>query len=290
MTTRFSADIDFQALYNYVLRELHEPENTGSEAVTLDLVKDTVNSVYAEVFNDQRIKPSARENDVSFTLANDTTLATDSAIGDLTLTLTDSSSFKTAGKVLLLSEFADYTANNLTDTLSGVTGLQMPHSAGEIVRQLYPLSAIASDIDEEQIQYLDVNGVIQNVMGYENLISQANFYPNTYGVYKKHIIFSSQSTVGGTSQLAKALMIYTQKITPMSATTDKPSLIPNQWRVPVLVYGACQKIAASDAFRTSWDYWKQEYDKALSQYIAFKNSRVRDVNNKRRPSIYSSYR
>lgn len=203
MTTRFSADMDFQALYNYVLRELHEPENTGSEAVPLDLVKDTVNSVYAEVFNDQRMKPSARENDVSFLLANDTTLATDAAAGDVSLVLTDSSSFRAAGKVLLLSEFADYTANNLTTTLSGVTGLTMPHEAGEVVRQLYPLSSIASDIDEEQIQYVDVNGIPQNVMGYERLISNINFCPNTYGVYKKHLIFSAQSTVGGTTEQAK---------------------------------------------------------------------------------------
>jgi len=289
-TAYYSSDIDFVNLQNLTLRELREPEATGSEAVPVELVKDMINTVYAEAFNDQRMKQSAREKDISFNLANDTTLVSDVLAGAVTLPLSDSTTFRTAGKVLLESEIADYTGNTIiTNTLTGVTNIDINHLSGEVVRQMYPLSSIASDIEAEQIQYLDVNGIPQQYISYENLITATRFYPNSYAVYKGHIIFSRQSTTGGTTVLPKVLMIYTQKVTPLSMTTDKPSLIPNSWRIPILVYGAAMKIAASDAFRTSWDWWDKEYNKALSQYIAFKNNRVKDINNKRRPVAMSPF-
>ena len=289
MPIYFSSDIDFENLQNLVLRELKEPESTGSEAVPIQLVKDVLNIVYSEAFNDQRMKQSAREKDISFNLANDTTLAADAAAGDTTLSLTDSSTFRTAGKVLLTSEIADFTGN-AANTLTGVTNLNIAHISGEVVRQLYPLISIASDIETESIQYIDVNGIPQQYMSYENLITATRFYPNSYAIYLGHIIFSRQSTTGGSSVQPKCLMMYTQKVTPLSATTDKPALIPNSFRVPILVYGAAMKIAASDAYRTSWDWWEKQYEKGLSQYIAFKNNRVIDRNNKRRPSVYNIYR
>jgi len=288
MSTYFSTNIDFINLVNLTLRELKEPEGTGSEAVPLGLVKDTLNMVYAEAFNDQRMKQSARENNISFTLANDTTLAADANIGDLTLTLSDSSTFLTAGRVLMQSEMVDYTTNDLNQTLGGLSGLQIGQLSGAIVRQMYPLTTLAADIQEESVQYLDVNGIPQTFMEYPTNITAIYFYPNSYSIYKGFLIISRQSTVGGNSQLQNALMIYTQKVVPMSADTDKPTLIPNNWRIPILVYGAAMKIAASDSFRTSWDWWKAEYEKSLSQYIAFRNTRVKDVNNKRRPTVYNN--
>lgn len=285
MATRYSADIDFLALQNYVLRELHEPENTGSEAVSLDLVKDVLNATYAEAFNDQRMKQSARENNVSFLVANDTTLVSDTASGATSLILTDSSTMQTAGKALLLSEIITYTGNT-ANTLTGVTGMSTAQVAGALVRQLYPLATVASTIQEEQIQYLDINGLPQQFLTYDNLITQINFVPNTYTVYKGHLLFSKQATLASSTP-ATALMMFTEKVVPLSASTDKPTLIANAWRVPILVYGTCMKIAAGDAFRTSWEWWKEEYKTSLSQYIAFKNSRVKDVNNRRRPSVYN---
>lgn len=273
---------------NLVLRELKEPESTGSEAVSTDLVKDTLNAVYADAFNDQRMKQSAREVDISFNLANDTTLAANASAGAITLSLTDSTSFRTAGKVLLQSEIADYTGN-AANTLTGVTNLNVGHTAGEVVRQLYPLSSIASNIDTESIQYIDINGVPQHYVSYENLITSYNFYPNSYSVYKGHLIFSQQATSGSSSNLLKALMMYTAKVTPMSNDSDTPSLIPNSFRIPILVNGTCYRLAATDAFRTSWDWFKAEYEKGLAQYIAFMNNRVKDRNNKRRPSTYSRF-
>lgn len=286
-TAYFSSDLTFENLQNLVLRELKEPESTGSEAVPVELVKDTLNIVYAEVFNDQRMKQSARESDITFNYANDTTLASDASAGAISLILTDSSTFRAAGKVLLLSEIADYTGNNSITTLTGVTNLDVNHYAGEIVRQLYPLSSIASTIDSESIQYVNINGIPQQYMPYEDVVTSFNFYPNSYTVYKGHLLFSPQSTSGSNAGQRNVFMVFTEKVSPMSNASDKPTLIPNEFRVPVLVYGVCYKLAASDAFRTSWDWYKAEYEKGVSQYIAFKNNRVRDRYNKRRPSLYS---
>lgn len=288
-TSYFSSDLTFENLQNMVLRELKEPESTGSEAAPVELIKDTLNVVYAEVFNDQRMKQSARENDVSFNLANDTTLNADAAAGAVSLVLSDSSGFRTAGKTLLLSDIADYTGNNGTTTLTGVTNLNVAHYSGEIVRQLYPLSSLASTIDSESIQYININGIPQQYMPYEDVITSFNFYPNSYAIYKGHLLFSPQSTNGSNATSANVFMVFTEKVVPMSGSTDKPALIPNEFRVPVLVYGTCYKLAASDAFRTSWDWYKGEYDKGCAQYIAFKNNRVKDRYNKRRPTLYSRF-
>lgn len=288
MTVLVTSDTDYASLYGNVLRELKEPA-IGSEAVSLDLVKDKVNEVYMEVFNDQRMKQSARENDVSFSLSADQTLAVNALVGDITIQLSDVTGWQTTGKALLLSEIITYTGiNAINNTLTGVTGLTTNHYAGESVRQMYNLSTITSNIDEEQIQYLDVNGIVQYYMSYEQLITQINFFPNTYCVYKGYLLFSRQSSIGNPVRPSIALMVYTQKVTPMTTGTDKPTLIPNSFRVPILVYGAAMKIAAADAFKTSWDWWKGEYEKAVNQYIAFKNCRVKDVNNKRRPTVYTS--
>lgn len=284
MAQYFSADIDFDALQDAVLRELHEPVAVGSEAVPLDLVKDTLNMVYAETFNDQSIKKSAREADVTFQVADDTTLNGDLASGAVTIPATETSSFLTAGKLLLEGDIVTYTGN-AADIFTGVTGVSVIHYSGETVRQLYPLATLASDLDSELIRTLQINGILQQYMTYENLINQIEFYPNSYTVYNGNLLFSRKATLGGTAQ-GRAFMTYAQKVTPMSADADKPTLIPNSMRIPLLVYGACMKIAASDSFRTSWDWWKEQHDIARAQYVARMNTRVADRNNKIRPTIY----
>lgn len=289
MATYFSSDITFLALQNLVLQELKEPVNTGSEAVPLDLVKDKINEVYSDAFNDQRMKQSARENNISFRVASDTYLTADVAIGATSITVSDCSTFLSAGKLLLQSEIVTYTGTNGVDTFTGVSGVNVNHASGEACRQVYPLSTIASDLDTESVQYLDINGLPQTFMEYPSLITATTYYPNSYTIYKRNLIFSRQGTVGSSTAPLNALMMYTQQVTALSADADKPTLIPNSYRIPLLVYGACTRIAASDAYRTSWDWWQKEYDRALSQYIAFRNTRVKDVNNKRRPTVYNSF-
>lgn len=290
MTTYFSSDIDFNSLQDMVLRELKEPEAVGSEAVPLDLVKDKINEVYFDIFNDQRMKQSARENNVSFNVAADTTLNGNVSVGATSIILTDSTSYLPAGKILLQNEIVTYTGNNpVTNTLTGVTGVSVQHFSGEVVRQLYPLTTIAADIEEESIQLVNINGIPQQFMGYENLISAISYYPNCYTVYKELLLFSRQSTATSSGNPAQAFVVYTQKVTLLTNDTDKPFLIPNSFRVPLLVYGVCTKIAASDAFKQPWDWYKERSDESLSKYIAFKNNRVKDVQNKRRPTVYNSF-
>lgn len=283
----FTSDMNFDNLTNLVLRELKEPEVTGSEAVSLGLVQDTLNLVYAEAFNDQRMKQSAREENVSFLVANDTTLVNDTPAFSGSLVLSNSSSFKPAGRVLMLSEMCDYTANDGNQTLTGITEMTIRQLSGTVVRQMYRLTDLAADIEEESLQYIDVNGIPLTFMEYPTNITAINFYPNSYSIYKGFLIISRQSTLGGDNQQQSSLMIYTQKVLRMTDPSDTPLLIPNSWRNSILVYGACMKIAASDAFRTSFDWWGAEYNRALSQYIAFRNTRVKDINNRRRPSLYS---
>lgn len=287
MTALYTSDTTLANLQQIVLRELREP-TTGSEAIPLDLVTDAINQIYTEAFNDQRIKKSARQNTVSFNTAVTDQLSGAVLAGATSITINDASTFRSKGQLLLLSDIVSYTGK-AGNTFTGVTGVDVDQEDGNIVRQLYPLADIASDIDEENVQYLDINGLPQQYMSYENLITSVNFYPNSYGVYKGNLVFSRQSSIGGGAVPGKALMIYTQKVVPMTSGTDKPTLIPNSFRIPILAYGACYRLAAADSYRMSWDFWKGEYDKALSQYIAFKNNRVSDINNKRRPSIYSPF-
>lgn len=287
MATQFNYDMTFLNLQEYVLRELKEPASVGSEAVPTDLVKDVLNAVYAEAFNDQRMKQTARENNVTFTLANDTTLNGDLVSGAVTIPVTDSSTFRSLGRVLVGNNMADYTSN-AANTLSGVTGVTTIQTSGTLVRQMYSLVNVAPTIQDEQIQYLDINGIPQQYLIYDNLITQVNFVPNTYTVYKGFLLFSKQATLAS-SNPATVLMTFGETVVPMTASGDKPTLIPNSFRVAVLVYGACMKIAAADAYKTSWDWWKAEYEKALSQYVAFKNNRVKMISNKKRPTVWDNY-
>lgn len=283
MTNYFSSDQTLSELTSAVLLELHEPI-AGSEAVPIDLVEDKINEVYSEVFNDQAIKPSARESDISFALANDTTLDGDVAVGAVTIDLVDASNWRSSGKLLLQGDIITYTGKT-DNQLTGVTGVNVEHSDGDVARQMYLLTALASDIHGEQIQYVEVNGIPQHPMGWENLVNGIDFMPNTYCIIEGYLLFSRVGLVGGESA-GKVLISYVQSVTPMSETTDKPTLFPNSWRRPILVYGACMKIAASDAYRTSWDFWDREFKESKKQYIAFKNGRVRDRANKVRPSVY----
>lgn len=283
MTNYFSSDQTLSELTSAVLLELHEPI-AGSEAVPIDLVEDKINEVYSEVFNDQAIKPSARESDISFALANDTTLDGDVAVGAVTIDLVDASNWRSSGKLLLQGDIITYTGKT-DNRLTGVTGVNVAHSDGDVARQMYLLTALASDIHGEQIQYVEVNGIPQHPMGWENLVNGIDFMPNTYCIIEGYLLFSRVGLVGGESA-GKVLISYVQSVTPMSETTDKPTLFPNSWRRPILVYGACMKIAASDAYRTSWDFWDREFKESKKQYIAFKNGRVRDRANKVRPSVY----
>jgi len=283
MTNYFSSDLTFTELTSLTLQQLHEPV-AGSEAVSIDLVEDTLNTVYAEVFTDQTMKQSAREADVSFNVAPDTTLDGAVAVGATSVVLVDATYFPSTGRAMLQGDIISYTGKS-SNTLTGVTGVNVAHVDGENVRAMYNLVTLASDIDLEQIQYLDLNGIPQTPMGYENLLSGINYFPNTYSIYDGYLMFNRSSvSTGGSASVC--LMTYTQVVTPLSSSSDKPSLIPNSMRVPLLVYGACMKIAASDAYRTSWDWWQKEYDKNLKKYVALRNNRVRDRNNKVRPSIY----
>ena len=283
MTNYFSSDLTFTELTSLTLQQLKESV-AGSEAVSIDLVEDTINTVYFEVFTDPSMKQSAREADISFAVAPDTTLNGAVAVSATSVILTDATNFPSSGRAFLQDDIISYTGKS-SNTLTGVTGVNVAHDSGENVRAMYLLTTLASDIDVEQIQALYVNGITQTPIGYENLLSNLNYFPNSYAIYDGYLIFSRSSvSTGGSS--SKALMTYTQVVTALSASGDKPTLIPNSFRIPLLVYGSAMKLAAADAYRTSWDWWTKQYEAALKRYIFLRNNRVRDRNNKVRPSVY----
>lgn len=285
MATYVSGAITFAELQTQVLQELHEAL-PGTEAVPLDLVKDKLNLVYLEAFNDQRMNQTAREANSSFTVANDTTLDADFDVGDVAISVEDATTFQSAGQLVLQSEIVTYTSEAANVFTLPAPGLEAPHYSSESVRQAYTLATIAPNVDTEQIHYVDVNGIPQTYMTYEQLLSNINFYANSYSIYQGHLILSRQSDPGNTNPLSVCLMVYSQTVNVLEDDDDVPTLIPNSFRAGVLVNGACYKIAAPDDFRTPTDYWKAEYEKSLAQYIAFKNTRVRDINNKQRPTVW----
>lgn len=287
-TVYFSSDMTFGNLQNLVLRELKEPEATGSEACPIEMVKDKLNEVYADVFNNMNIKASAREESVAFNVVPDDSLAAAAAEGDTSLVLNDSSNFRSSGKVLLQSEIVTYSANNtLTNTLT-VTALKIAHTSGEVVQQMYPLT-IGTNVDTEMIQLLTVNGIAYTPMDFDRILNINYYTPFIYAVYQSYFVFARGVGSDSGGEVGQGLLLYTQTVTPLSADADKPTLIPNRLRIPLLVYGAAMKIAASDSFRTSWDWWDREYKKALDQYIALKNVRTRDRANRSRPTLYGRF-
>lgn len=288
MATYVNSAVTFEDLQNMVLQELKEAL-PGTEAVPLDLVKDKLNLVYMEAFNDQRMNQTAREGNASFQVANDATLVGDYDAGDDEIELSSAVTFQSSGMVLLQDELIPYSAKVGNILTLPVTGLDVKHYDGEVARQVYTLSLIAPNIDTEQVHYVDVNGIPYTYMHYDQLFNNINFFPNCYTIYQGHLLLSRQATQGSDDPLSAALITYSTTVVPMEETTDEPSLIPNSFRASVLVNGACYKIGASDDFRTSTDYWKNEYELALAKYIAFKNTRVRDINNKKRPTVWSRF-
>lgn len=279
----------FGNLQNLVLRELKEPETVGSEACPIEMVKDKLNEVYADVFNNMNIKPSAREANVSFNVIPDDSLASAAAAGAVTLVLNDSSNFPSSGKILLQSEIVTYSANNTgTNTLT-CTALQIAHSSGEVVQAMYLLSTLGSSVDTEMVQLVTVNGIAFSPMMIDRIFNINYYTPFIYAVYQGYLVFARGVGSDSGGEVGQGFMVYTQTVTPLSVDADKPTLIPNRLRIPLLVYGAAMKIAASDSFRTSWDWWDREYQKALSQYIALKNTRTRDMANRTRPTLYGRF-
>ena len=280
MTNYITLDMTFTQICSAVLTEYKEPI-TGSNAVPLDVVEDAVNSVYMDVFNEAEDDSYLREANYEFATVADGALDGALAVGDTSIVLEDSSDFPSATRKILINgrEFAQYTTNDLSTTLSGVTGIGTTHADAEKVQLGYPLSSI-TDIDEQEINAVFVDGtkydfkepsVWLNVPGYQ------------YGYYT---IFDGYFFFPETSSAQDVQMIYNKKLTLMTATTDKPSLIPGKFREALLVSGAIMRIGVRDDMRTGYSWHEGRYYRELKKFYAFANNRIKTKGPLRRPCVY----
>jgi len=281
MANYVNSDMTFGDLCSLVLREYKEPV-TGSTAVSLDLVEDMVNTTYYDIFNEPADASYLREANYEFATIPDAYVGSGGiAVGATSIVLQDSSNLPNAERKVLINgrEFATYTSNDLATTLSGVTGVQTAHSEGESVQVGYPLSDI-TDIDEQEINSVRVDGVEYKFKDPSVWLNVSSYQYQHYTIFDGYMFFPR------TSAAQYVQMIYDKKVTLMANTTDKPTLIPNKYRVPLLVSGAVAKIGVRDDMRTGWDYHKNEFNTTIKKFYATGNNRIKTKTPIRRGSVY----
>lgn len=268
------SDQTFSDLYTAVLTELKEP-SAGSNAIALATVKDKLNEAYYDVFNEPYDQAYVREKSYEFTTVADTTTTASVAVSAVSITATDSSDFGSSGKFLLNgTDIVTFSAN--ASNVFTVTGVSQAHDSGAVIQYLYSLP---SDIDEQEVMYLNVNGTPYTYVSYTdyfNRRTQSNVFT----------IFDSKLYLPQGQAEQRAIMTYMQSLTLMSADADKPTLIPNKWRKPLLVYGAVAKLGARDDLRTGWDWYEQKYREAVIKFYAEANNRIRSKNRRNHGSVY----
>jgi hypothetical protein len=278
MTTYINLDMTFTQICSAVLTEYKEPI-AGSSAVPLDVVKDAVNSVYMDIFNEPEDDTYLRESNFEFAITPDSTLNGGLAVGATSIVLQSAVNFPNATRKILINsrEFATYGVSDLTTTLSSVTEVQTTHEDGEGVQLGYPLSSI-TDIDEQEINMVKVDG-----MHYE--FKQPSVWLNRpqYGFYT---IFDGYFFFPETAQAQNVQMIYNKKLTLMVTDGSKPSLIPGKFREALLVSGAITRIGVRDDMRTGFEWHQARYYRELKKFYAFANNRIKTKGPLRRPSVY----
>mgnify|MGYP001607605137 CR=1 FL=1 len=171
-------------------------------------------------------------------------------------------------------DIVTYTAN--AANVFTVTGVSQAHDSGVTIQYVYSLP---SDIDEQEITYLNVNGTQYTYVSYTDYLNSRT-QSNVFTIFDSRLFLPQ----GQAKQIA--IMTYMQSITVLSGDTDKPTLIPNKWRKPLLIYGAVAKLAARDDLRTGWDWYEQKYKEAVIKFYAEANNRVRSKNRKNQGSVY----
>lgn len=266
-----------------VLQEYHEPV-TGSTEMPLDLVYDKINIIYLELFNSPIDLSYYRESRFTFITIQDQTLFADSVVGATSVQITDSTTWPNATRSILLSdrEFDIYTANTVAapGTLSGLTALAAPHTAGDPVRISYPLSNI-SDIDEQELNRLFVDGIPYDFEKPEIFFTVTQSHAFRFTVFQSNLWLPT--SVGDSRD---ATLIYQKKVVPMTDVAAKPTLIPPKWRPGLLVSGAISRLGVRDEMRTGWDWHQAKYQETTKMFYALGNNRIKSGAPILRPSMF----
>ncbi len=281
MVNYINLDMTFTQLCSAVLTEYKEPV-AGSNAIPLDVVEDAINSVYMDIFNEPEDDAYLREANFEFPTVADGTLDGDLAVGAVTIVLENSDDFPNATRKILINnrEFAQYTTNTVgTETLSVVTGVETTHDDGEKVRLGYPLSSI-TDLDEQEINAVYVDGLLYKFKQPAVWLNVGGIQSMTYTIFDGYFFFPE------TSAAQDVQIIYNKELTLMTATGDKPSLIPGKFREALLVSGAVTRIGVRDDMRTGFDWHQARYQRELKKFYAFANNRIKTKGAIMRPSVY----
>ena len=260
-----------------ILRQLKE-DTTGSAAFPDELLEDTINEIYEESFNQPNKQIKIRTTELEFITAIDNTLNGALAIGDTSIVLnTDSSVLPSTGRILIENEFIDYTANDDVYTLTCAAGaILQTHDDGKTVRPCY---ALPSAMDEERVQYINVNGLQYDIVDIAEMLDTYKSNYRHFAIHEDYLLLPENSSVLG------ATMFYTPVLTRMDTGTDIPTLIPNNFRVPLLVNGSVGKLMLLDSQR-GWEVYTEKFNRALKMFYAG-YGRQSDMRNKRTSkSIY----
>uniref|UniRef100_A0A6M3J9B5 Uncharacterized protein n=1 Tax=viral metagenome TaxID=1070528 RepID=A0A6M3J9B5_9ZZZZ len=249
-----------EELETKILRQLKE-DTSGSEAFPSELIYDTMNEIYEEVFNQPNKQVNVRTDEYEFTVVEDTTLDGDLTAGDTSIVLADSSSFPSSGRILIENELVDYTANDGATTLTcSASAVSVDHSDGKTVRCCY---ALPSEIDKEKAQYLNINGLPYNIADVAQILDENIDHYRMYAIYEGYIMLPKGEDAYG------AIFIYTPALTRMTTGADIPSLIPNNMRVALIVNGSVGKLMILDGQSGAEYYYRppqNQRDKGAGQF------------------------
>lgn len=241
-----------------ILRKLNEnttgtPGTDRSEAFQSSDIFDAMNEIYEEVFNCGRDQKNVRKETYAFDLIADVYLDSDLDAGDTSIILTDSSKIPSSGRILIGNEFIDYTANDdLTTLTCDASAVSQDHSSGDKVKVLY---ALPSGIDKENYQYMNVNGIEYKPRDISELLNADAPNNKRYSIFDGYIVFPDNS---GTDPVQ---FIYTPTITRATSADDIFSLIPNNFRVPLIVNGSVGKLKIQDMQSDAELYYRPSKNK-----------------------------
>lgn len=276
MTNYVKIDMTLGDLTSYILNEFNEPV-TGSLAMPIDYIEDVINTVYMDIFNSPELNDLDKKAYHSFVGVDDPVIEVDTLVGDLTITLEDSTDYPSTGTVNLRSlEFWNF-ETNVANVLGSTEALVLAYTAGTTLKLGYDfptdaeMSLISTPIKTEmrELYYSEPNV----------------FFSPSRPPYNNFTIYDGK-LYSGISEATNYSFEYEQSLVLMIDTTSKPTLIPSTFRASLLGSGAIARIGVRDDMRTGWDYHENRYNTVLKQFIARKNKVLRQTSGASRPSIY----
>lgn len=221
-----------------IVRDGNASAASPSEAFPLAEVKEEINQVYFDVFNQPNTKPYLSQKYQTFDGVPDTTLSAAASAGAATLTVTSTTGYPSSGSLYIDdSDLVTYTGTTAT-TFTGVSGLTVDHASSARVQPLYDLP---SDIDEQKIVMIHEKDLLYPYyfMEYE-FRTRRILSSYTFTIINGKLMFEHNQNASNIF-----MMVYQSAPVEMTADGDTPSLIPSSFRI-MLAYGAAGRLLMAD--------------------------------------------